>query len=192
MTSSGRKRSVRTILLAIILVGVTIVLMFTRLGSLFGDDASGPVTGGENIAPAIPSQPSPPVLTPQTPALKPVAPDMEPEPETTDITFAEFAERYSALRENFRARDSLTALIVGRRVVWEGHLRNVTRYTSSFYVSVWPSASYSGTTASVTFDHEFEEVLYALHTEDRVRFEGVVERAGGSIGIDGTAIEQIE
>ena len=56
----------------------------------------------------------------------------------------------------------------------------------------WPSASYSGTTASVTFDQEFEEVLYALRTEDRVRFEGVVERAGGSIGIDGTAIEQIE
>ncbi len=42
------------------------------------------------------------------------------------------------------------------------------------------------------FDHTFEDQLYALSAEDRVRFEGVVTRAGGSIGIDGTAIERIE
>ena len=191
MTSSNQKRPVRNIVLAIILVGVTIVLMFTRLGSLFGGDAPDPEPDGEYTAPADPPQPTAANETPAS-TPQPVAPDVEPDPETTDMTFAEFAGQYSTLRENFRARDSLTTLIVGKRVVWEGHLRNVTRYTSSFYVSVWPSTSYGGSTASITFDHAFEDQLYALGAEDRIRFEGVVTRAGSSIGIDGTAIERIE
>lgn len=191
MTSSGRKLSVRNIVLAIILVGVTIILMFTRLGSLFGGEAPDPAPLDDYVAPADPSQPAAASETPDS-TPQPLAPDTAPEPETTDMTFTEFSEQYSALRQNFRARDSLTALIVGRRVVWEGHLRNVTRHTSSFFVTIWPSTSYSGATASLTFDHALEDQLYALHPEDQVRFEGVVKRAGGSIGIDGTAIERIE
>ena len=192
MTSSGRTRSVRNIVLAITLVGVTIVLMFTRLASLFGSDTPDPVPVGDYAARVIPSPSAPPVSGSQTPTPEPVAPDSQPEPQTTDMTFTEFSEQYSALRQNFRSRDSLSALIVGRRVVWEGHLRNVTPHTSLFFVTVWPSTSYSGATASLTFDHAFEDQLYALHPEDQVRFEGVVKRAGGSIGIDGTAIERIE
>ncbi|MCH7975213.1 MAG: hypothetical protein IIC18_01500 [Bacteroidetes bacterium] len=191
MTSSGRKRSVRNIVLAIILVGVTIILMFTRLGSLFGGEAPDPAPLDDYVAPADPSPPAAASETPDS-TPQPPAPDTAPEPETTDMTFTEFSVQYGLLRENFRARDSLTALLVGKRVVWEGHLRNVTRYTSSFYVTVWPSTSYGGTTASVTFGHAFEDVLYALSAEDRIRFEGVVKRAGGSIGIDGMAIERIE
>ena len=187
MTSSSRKRSVRNIVLAIILVGVTIILMFTRLGSLFGDEAPDPAPVDDYVAPADPSQPAVASETPD-PTPQPLAPDTAPEPETTDMTFTEFSEQYSALRQNFRARDSLTSLIVGRRVVWESHLRNVARHTSSFFVTVWPSTSYSGATASLTFDHAFEDQLYALHPEDQVGVEGVVKRAGGSIGIDGTAI----
>jgi len=189
MVSAGRKRSVRNLLLAIILVGVTIVLMFTRLGSLFGDDASGPVTGGDNIAPAIPSQPSPPVSTPLTPLPQPVAPNREPEPETTDITFAEFADQYATLRENFRERDSLTALVVNKHVQWEGYVRSVTRHVTAFYVTVWAAPSYGGPSAPITFDHSMEDELYALQQNDYVRFEGVVTRA---VGIEGLEIDVIE
>ena len=190
MTSPSRKRPVRNVVLAIILAGVTIVLIVTRLGPLIGD---GPTSepADEYTAIVEPTPPTPPTLP--TPPTPPTLPTLKSDlVETVDLTFAEFAEQYAALRGNFRSRDSLTALITGKHVVWEGHLRTVTRHTNSFYVAVWPSTSYGGATASVTFDPAFEDQLYALHPEDRVRFEGVVSRAGGSVGIEGTAIEQIE
>jgi len=184
MASSARKRSIRNIVLALILAGVTVVLIVTRLGPLLGQDDPDPPPQDEDTTVSE--------TVPHAPATPPTQPNSAEEAETSPMTFEEFSEQYGLLREDFRARDSLTALLVGKRVVWEGHLRNVTRYTSSFYVTVWPSTSYGGTTASVTFDHAFEDVLYALSTEDWIRFEGVVKRAGGSIGIDGTAIERIE
>lgn len=117
---------------------------------------------------------------------------MDTKPETTTVTFLEFAEQYAALSENFRARDSLTALIVHKQIQWVGFVRNVTRYETAFYVNVSSAHGYNGPSASITFGHAMEDELYALRPDDRVRFEGIVTRASGSVGIEGLAIETIE
>ncbi len=129
---------------------------------------------------------------PSTSTPPDVGQSADPKPELTAVTFLEFVEQYSANRENFRARDSLTALIVNKHVQWEGYVRNVTRHPSSFYVTIWSAQGYNGPSASVTFDHEMEDELYALRPDDHVRFEGVVTRAAGSVGMEGLEIEVID
>ncbi len=77
-------------------------------------------------------------------------------------------------------------------MVWEGVLRNVSKQSRSFYVSVSPHEGYGLTSALLTFPHAYEDTLYAFRPNDRVRFEGVVTRASGSVGIEGTAIARSE
>ncbi len=187
MESPAPNRRVRNVVFVTILVATTIMLATGRLGSWFGDDVAPTETVGSTTS--TESMPNPPVAP-----LQPFGSNsIDPKPETTAVTFLEFAEQYDALRDNFRARDSLTALVVDKHVQWEGYVRNVTRFETAFYVNVSSAAhGYNGPSASITFGHELEDHLYALHPDDFVRFEGVVTRAAGSVGIEGMAIEAIE
>lgn len=158
-----------------------------RFSAWFGDDSPPPETVEIDAEQNAVSEPR------AAPIRPPARNTVEPKPETTTVTFQEFSEQYSALRENFRARDSLTALVVDKQIQWEGYVRNVTRHSTAFYVSVAATArGYSGPSASITFDHAMEDELYALRPEDRVRFEGVVTRAAGSVGVEGLEIQVIE
>ena len=187
MSASNRTR--RNIAFGAALVAVTIALIATRVGS---SDEGDPTTWAseeqaETEKPLLPSA----VSEAEAEAAAEQSADELPLPEAS-LSFADYDEQYEALRDNFRGRDSLEALIEGHRVVWEATLRNVSKQTNAFYVSVRPQTEYSRTSALVTFDHAFEEQLYALRPDDRVRFEGVVKRAGLSVSVDGVSIERIE
>ena len=183
MEKSTRTR--RNLVFGVLLVAVTAALIVTRVGSsdeeARKESASAEPTVTEESA----------VSEAEAEVTAEQSADDVPPPDAS-MTFAEYDEQYQALRENFRARDSLEALIEGHRVVWEATLRNVSKQTNAFYVSVRPQPEYSGTSALVTFDHAFEEQLYALRPDDAIRFEGVVKRAGLSVSIDGVSIERIE
>ncbi|NNF57416.1 MAG: hypothetical protein HKN04_04170 [Rhodothermaceae bacterium] len=187
MNTPNRAR--RNLVFGVLLVAITAALIVGRSG-LWGEDApkvsasAEQATTEEEALPLAVREADAEAAAAQSEATMP--------PPDAALSFADYDEQYEALRENFRARDSLTALVAGHRVVWDGYLRNVSKQTNAFYVSVRPQPEHSRTSALVTFDHAFEEQLYTLRPDDPIRFEGVVKRAGLSVSIDGASIERIE
>lgn len=194
MTPKPPNKGLRNVLFGVLLLALTFLLIGNRLGGLFGESDSGNSSADyatfedSEISDQDDNKPTPP----PPPALDSDSDSPPPPTETTSMTFLEFAVQYRELSENFRGRDSLVALVVNRRAHWEGYVRNVTRHTTSFYVTLWSAESYNGPSASMTFDHDMEDELYALQPNDFVRFSGLITRAAGSVGMEGESIEVIE
>lgn len=188
--AADRNRTRRNVLFVLVLLALTAVLAADRLGPLLGADAADEAPTEEAPIGATPTGAGtePSVTGEAAPSEAP--PAAEPPP-LAALSFQAYAERYEAVRDSFRARDQLLEEVVGRRVVWEGVLRNVSKQPRAFYVSVAPRDSYGPVSALITFPHAYEDTLYAFRRDDRVRFEGVVERAGASVSIAGAAIARI-
>lgn len=184
MASESRRRFGRNILFVLLLIVGTIVLVNNLPGSWFGRDDTPGLPEEEFVNPDYSDHEA---------SEDDVDPSNHAREEITllEMSFQDFAEEYSQLQDDFRLRDSLVAAVDGRHVRWEGHVRNVSRYTSAMIVSVWSQEQYSGPSASISFDHSMEDELYELNRGEYVRFEGEITRAMGSVGIDGTAIEVV-
>lgn len=179
-TTNARRNLVFGAILAILTIAVAI----GRFDLFFDDDNEVRV---EEMAPIKP--PAPPDA-PEPPPPPTATDDDAPPPPLLGLSFQDYAERYTAVRDSFRARDELTAQVDEKRINWTGIVRNVSRQTNGFYVSVRPQDGYGPVSALIVYPPEFEETVYALRPDDRVRFEGVVTRASGSLSIQGTHLEK--
>src|SRR5690606_31813997 len=121
-----RNRTRRNVLFVLVLLALTAVLAADRLGPLLGADAADEAPTEEAPIGATPTGAGtePSVTGEAAPSEAPLA--AEPPP-LADLSFQAYAERYEAVRDSFRARDQLLEEVVGRRVVWEGVLRNVSK-----------------------------------------------------------------